>query len=194
MNKIIITRFEAKEKGLKRYYTGDPCKHGHYSERITKTTICIECSKIYTERYKKKNPEATRQSRLKWYRKYVKKNREKYNAEHREKLSKWREKNRDHYNDYMKEYFKNNPDKVKANRRKSYLKRKLNKMKIQYREEYAITFTDERLFTTGDGSHEMSRIKEWVKKFAKSAYWVDHNTLIFESQIEKETFMAKWLN
>lgn len=29
----IITRIDAAKRGLKRYYTGKPCKHGHDSER-----------------------------------------------------------------------------------------------------------------------------------------------------------------
>jgi len=48
----IITRKEAKEKGLKRYYTGNPCKNYHYSERNVKTKACYECSKIRTKKYR----------------------------------------------------------------------------------------------------------------------------------------------
>lgn len=42
----IITRKEAKEQGLKRYFTGKPCKHGHVSERRTITGYCEECCAI----------------------------------------------------------------------------------------------------------------------------------------------------
>lgn len=52
----IITRKEAKEKGLPRYFTGKPCKHGHVAERITGSAQCTGCFNHY---YKKmyQNPE-----------------------------------------------------------------------------------------------------------------------------------------
>jgi hypothetical protein len=37
-----ISRAEAKAKGLKRYFTGKPCKHGHVAERYI-AGRCIEC-------------------------------------------------------------------------------------------------------------------------------------------------------
>lgn len=39
----IITRKEAVERGLKRYFTGKPCKHGHVSERAVVNHTCLEC-------------------------------------------------------------------------------------------------------------------------------------------------------
>jgi hypothetical protein len=41
----IITRKEAMQQGLKRYYTGKLCEHGHDSERYTNMTRCVECHK-----------------------------------------------------------------------------------------------------------------------------------------------------
>lgn len=41
----IITRTEAIESGLKRYYTGEPCKRGHNAERFTISYACVECNK-----------------------------------------------------------------------------------------------------------------------------------------------------
>lgn len=38
-----ITRNDAAKLGLKRYFTGMPCKHGHDSERYTTTSGCVEC-------------------------------------------------------------------------------------------------------------------------------------------------------
>lgn len=53
----IITRKEAKEQGLVKYFNGNPCKHGHISYRLTVSGYCYECSKnksreIYTTYYK----------------------------------------------------------------------------------------------------------------------------------------------
>lgn len=38
----IISRKQAIERGLKRYFTGKPCVHGHVSERLV-TVGCMEC-------------------------------------------------------------------------------------------------------------------------------------------------------
>jgi hypothetical protein len=39
----IITRAEAKALGLKRYFTGVPCKHGHVSYRYVSGPGCLGC-------------------------------------------------------------------------------------------------------------------------------------------------------
>ena len=36
-------REEARRQGLKRYFTGKPCKHGHVCERIVSDGSCVEC-------------------------------------------------------------------------------------------------------------------------------------------------------
>ena len=41
----IISRKEAQQRGLPRYYTGKPCKHGHICERYA-VGSCVECSNI----------------------------------------------------------------------------------------------------------------------------------------------------
>jgi len=41
----IITRKEAIERGLKRYFTGKPCKNGHVEERHTKYRECMQCNR-----------------------------------------------------------------------------------------------------------------------------------------------------
>ena len=39
----IVTRKEAKERGLPRYFTGKPCKYGHVCERYT-AGRCVTCA------------------------------------------------------------------------------------------------------------------------------------------------------
>ena len=41
----IISRQEAIKKGLKKYFTGVACLHGHISERNTSDRSCNECSR-----------------------------------------------------------------------------------------------------------------------------------------------------
>jgi hypothetical protein len=42
---VIVTRREAKEKQLSRYFTGKPCLKGHVSERVTDNGECYACRK-----------------------------------------------------------------------------------------------------------------------------------------------------
>lgn len=44
MTMQIITRQEAAQQGLSRYYTGKPCKHGHVAERQVSNHCCITCA------------------------------------------------------------------------------------------------------------------------------------------------------
>ena len=43
----VITKQEAKAKGLRRYYTGVPCHKGHFSERNVSTGQCVQCLREY---------------------------------------------------------------------------------------------------------------------------------------------------
>jgi hypothetical protein len=46
--RTILSRREAHAQGLKRFYTGEPCKHGHRCERFTSSGGCIECQTFKT--------------------------------------------------------------------------------------------------------------------------------------------------
>lgn len=48
----IITRMAAARSGLKRYYTGKPCKRGHDSERWVYNGHCVECTMETNRRIK----------------------------------------------------------------------------------------------------------------------------------------------
>lgn len=39
----ILTRADAYRLGLKKFYTGHPCRNGHIAERYVSTKGCIEC-------------------------------------------------------------------------------------------------------------------------------------------------------
>lgn len=43
----IITRLEAHKAGLKHYFTGKPCKHGHVAQRYITTGNCFECARRF---------------------------------------------------------------------------------------------------------------------------------------------------
>lgn len=41
----LITCEDARAKGLRSFYTGIPCKHGHVAERCTVSRNCRECER-----------------------------------------------------------------------------------------------------------------------------------------------------
>lgn len=124
----IIKRKEAKEKGLKRYFTGKPCKHGHVVERLVYGG-CIECRRLWTkhqnksyhrEYYHKRRALMTtaeldefRKRQRKYNNTYYQNNKEKMkkrsndyrqkegNPEKRKQYNRaWREKNKEHCKHY----------------------------------------------------------------------------------------------
>jgi hypothetical protein len=68
----IVSREEAIARGLKRYFTGKPCKHGHVAERNVPTRHCLDCRRE-TNRRPRRHPEKQRENE----RRYRERNREK---------------------------------------------------------------------------------------------------------------------
>ena len=52
-----MERRKAREKGQTTYYTGRKCKHGHLSERYTKSGTCVACAKRRATLWRLKNME-----------------------------------------------------------------------------------------------------------------------------------------
>lgn len=136
---ITITRQQAKESGLKRYFTGEPCKRGHIAERHVSGATCVKCA---ADRYEKNrdellqinkewsiaNPEKRRQSKKRYHDKNKGKARERqrrYAKENPEKISekrkRYREKNKEKFYAAIRAYQKSNPHVVIAaiNRRRA---------------------------------------------------------------------------
>lgn len=53
----IISHEQAKELGLKRFFTGIPCKRSHICERFVSTTVCVLCNRFLVLRWEKKHSE-----------------------------------------------------------------------------------------------------------------------------------------
>ena len=120
----VVTRREAKEKGLKFYFTGKPCKLGNIAKRRTNDChcLCADCNRKINERqlkYYENNREEVNEHR----RKYHKNNREKekerlrkYYENNREKINecnrKWAKNNQEKINEYCRKWKKNNPEMV----------------------------------------------------------------------------------
>ncbi|HUF72191.1 MAG TPA: endonuclease domain-containing protein [Gammaproteobacteria bacterium] len=56
------TRAEAKAAGSMFYYKGEPCTHGHLSERYASDGKCVTCRKARNAKHREENPEAYRES------------------------------------------------------------------------------------------------------------------------------------
>jgi 5-methylcytosine-specific restriction endonuclease McrA len=41
---VVVTRIDARASGLKRYFSGEPCTHGHISERQVSSNVCLQCA------------------------------------------------------------------------------------------------------------------------------------------------------
>lgn len=70
----IRTCAEAKVLGLKQYFTGQPCKHGHLEPRATVNGTCLECVSIRHANWRSDDPEHARQTMRKAVKAYYERN------------------------------------------------------------------------------------------------------------------------
>lgn len=116
----IITRKQALEQGLTRYFTGKPCKRGHVDERLTVNGYCLICRDLKNREYHSDNREKI-VSRQKEYRELnsekMRENRKKYYVENRDaelsRSKKYVSENRDRMLAKKKEYRENNKEKIR---------------------------------------------------------------------------------
>jgi hypothetical protein len=156
VTKEIISRDEAKEQGLKRYFTGEACKHGHFSSFYVKTQKCCECERLrareyyernaekrreYSKQYRKDNPEKVSEANKKYSesnKEYLKKLKKEYRKRNKEKISEYnkeyREKNIEYSLRRSREYYNENKESV-SKQRKEYYKKNREKL-IQYTKDY----------------------------------------------------------
>ena len=72
----IITRKEAIERGLKRYFIGAPCPNGHISIRNTENYTCRKChrdlikKRIKNGKLTEKEIASKKEERKRYYKKY----------------------------------------------------------------------------------------------------------------------------
>ena len=76
----IVTRKQAKALGLRKYFSGTICKHGHLSARKTSNGECLECVRSYNNNRKEKYKNWCSENKAsikKYNKKYYNKNRSK---------------------------------------------------------------------------------------------------------------------
>jgi hypothetical protein len=55
-----ISREIAARLGLKRFFTGVPCRNGHNCERLVNGKECVECHRLRQQRQRDRDPELAR--------------------------------------------------------------------------------------------------------------------------------------
>ena len=71
MDKLPVSRSEAKAINAPRYFTGKPCSKGHLAPKFTCSGSCTEClssrRRDYMREWAAKNPELKKQRAAEWY-------------------------------------------------------------------------------------------------------------------------------
>jgi len=101
----VISRAEAKSKGLKHYFTGKPCKHGHVSKRLVSNKNCWDCALIA----KSKDYKDNRQARLE----AMKRNYREKAADKKRYVAEWQKINKDKIRQYGINYRDKHRDRLK---------------------------------------------------------------------------------
>lgn len=119
MNKI--SRKQAKELGLKKYYTGSPCKHGHVAQRYVNGFKCTICANMdsdkyadYYKQYRKLNSKKACKRAKDW----CKNNPDRAKKLRDKSTKKYRSEKRDHYLLKRREYYVRNIDRERSRHRK----------------------------------------------------------------------------
>jgi len=177
----IITRQEAKERGLTRYFTGKPCPHGHVCEHLVSNWVCVKCLRARTRkwekdnpekkleeaaRYRKTNPEKVAESNRKWQKanpgkvckykhKWLKNNRETY----REIVRNWNKRNHDRVYETNKTWRKANLARVRElERRRS--KANPHKIRAKAKRRHAIKLKAMPSWLTAEHKQQIADIYE----------------------------------
>lgn len=72
----IISKSEAKKKGLDRYFTGKPCSNNHIFERCVDNSRCVVCKKEYAKEYWQQNKDSLKEHRQEYSKEYRQQNKE----------------------------------------------------------------------------------------------------------------------
>ena len=69
MEQTLLTKKQAREHGLKHYFTGKTCKRGHVDHRYVSTGQCCSCIKEQSKAWQENNREKSRECSAKWQKK-----------------------------------------------------------------------------------------------------------------------------
>jgi hypothetical protein len=105
----LISRKEAINKGLPKYFTGKPCKYGHTAERRVSNWNCVICETEKARKAYAKDPTNYLQAQKKWYAKTLE------YQKHRAKT--YRLQNADKVKQYMQNWRKENAETEKIKKK-----------------------------------------------------------------------------
>jgi len=107
-----ITKKQAIEQGLKKFFDGRPCRYGHVSEKYVKGGNCVKCVSEKAKKWQAKNPEKVREASRKWSvkneKEYRRKRGQQYPDEQREASRRYRQRNLEKIAQYNKSYYQQN--------------------------------------------------------------------------------------
>lgn len=113
----LISRSEAKRIGLKRYFTGAACKHGHVDERTTANGSCLECSRLKGRARDGASREKRRVQAKEW-RENNASHVKQYNAARAEAVAEWVKNNKERKAQKDREWVAKNRERSNAHKRK----------------------------------------------------------------------------
>lgn len=125
MDKLPVSRAEAKALGAPQYFTGKPCKQGHLVPKFTCSGSCTECLAVRRREYMRawaaRNPEVKKQRAAQWYDNNREEIIERVRANYHKDLDKSRQRAREYAENHKaeasartKEWTAQNPDRKKA--------------------------------------------------------------------------------
>ncbi len=127
----IISREEARARGLKLFYTGKPCARGHDCERYVAVGRCVICNSINGKKYHEKNRAAIcaqqkqyREQNAELVKERKRQDYEKHWHKRRATARAWYEANRDKMLEYLREWQTANADHCRQQKTAYYLTRK----------------------------------------------------------------------
>jgi len=104
----LVSYKEAVAKGLPKYFTGKPCKHGHVAERRVSGRCCSICANQTALTWAKNNPCRAKEITTSWNAKNKEREatrarvwRSKNQATYKRMVKEWRDKNAVQYKAYM---------------------------------------------------------------------------------------------
>lgn len=127
----IISLNDARAKGLKRYFTGKPCKHGHVALRNVANKTCMACLRVTSKKMAAKNPDAV----LAYGRAYRDRNRADLTIKNRAASQRWRDANGEKHRKKCREWARRNKEAV-ANSGRSWRERNPDKERKRHRDWY----------------------------------------------------------
>jgi len=117
----MVSRSQAVSGFLKRYFTGEPCKHGHVCERRTIDRKCVACGDERARKWAKDNPEKAREAVRRCEAKHPEEKRRELTLEEFQAAAKKRGGDPEKSKEANRAWRAANPEKMVEARRRQYL-------------------------------------------------------------------------